>query len=336
VSCGWLSDAAARDPRLRIEVATSSHTVSRVTTPDGRAVVVKQVPRTAVEAGRDLRRELFVYRLANWVDAVAAALPVPVHLDEQHQVLVVESLDDGPSWPGPEEARSISHPGVAEALGAVMAGWHHATTDAGLWPSPAVGILHLPDALEDAVQGRSPSTRLLMEAFAADPELSGALGDVRRGWRDRCLIHGDIRRENWIAAPGTRGRVRLKVLDWELSGSGDPAWDLGSVLAEFVLDTVRDEPGQEAPSWTNRQVPRMRAFFRAYHTHEGLIDTLDARDRDHVVLCAVARLLHIACEWAELQTGPDAGPVGVGVARARALLRRRAELVALLMQRSAR
>ena len=136
-------------------MAASSHTVSRVTKADGRRVVVKQVPRHALDAGRDLRRELFVYRLANWIGEVAAALPRPVHIDEQRQVLVIESLDDGPSWPSPAAARSISDPGVAARLGAVMAGWHRATTDAGLWLSPALGILHLPDALEHAVQGRS-------------------------------------------------------------------------------------------------------------------------------------------------------------------------------------
>ncbi len=106
-------------------------------------------------------------------------MPRPVHIDEQRQVLVIESLDDGPSWPSPAAARSMSDPGVAARLGAVMAGWHRATTDAGLWPSPALGILRLPDALEHAVQGRSPVTRLLMESLAGDPELSGALRSAR-------------------------------------------------------------------------------------------------------------------------------------------------------------
>lgn len=330
-SCGWWTAAEAGDPRVRIEAATSSHTVFRVTTADGRRVVVKQVPRQALEAGRDLRRELFVYRLANWIGEVAAALPRPLHIDEQHQVLVIESLEDGPSWPGPAEAGSVSGPGVAARLGAVMAGWHRATTETGLWPSPALGVLHLPDALEHAVEGRAQATRLLMASLAGDPELSGALRSARDGWRDRSLIHGDIRRENWITAPGARGRLRLKVLDWELSGSGDPAWDLGSVVAEFVLDMVRDEAREDGG-----QVPRMRAFFRAYQAHGGLLEAGDAREWDHVLLCAVARLLHVACEWAELQTGPDAGPAPLVVARARALLRRRAELVALLTRRSPR
>jgi hypothetical protein len=327
-----LTYADVHDPSVRIEETASSHLVFRITAPDGRSVIVKQVPQRAAVAGRNLSRELFVYRLASWIPGVAAPLPAALHIDESHQVLVLESLGEASSWPVVEAVMSISNPKVAERLGVLMAGWHRATIDTALWPSPAFGILHLPDALSTAIEGRPPQTRLLMESIAADAELAGALRATRDRWHDRCLIHGDIRRENWIAARTRGNRSGLKVLDWELSGSGDPAWDLGSVLAEFVLETIR-EPGDDELAWTCAQVPRIRAFFRAYRRHDGLLDDRDVAEWDHVVLCSVARLLHVACEWADLQSDSDAGPVPAVIGRARVLLRTRAELIALLTAR---
>jgi aminoglycoside phosphotransferase (APT) family kinase protein len=310
-------------------MTASSHTVFRITAPDGRAVVVKQVPARAAVTGRSLSRELFVYRLANWIPGVAAALPAALHLDESRQVLVLESLGGDSSWPVVEPAVSIGNRAVAECLGGLMAGWHRATTDTALWPAPASGILHLPDALPDAIRNRPQTTRRLMESIATDAELAGALRAGRERWRDRCLIHGDIRRENWIGAHTGRRGLCLRVIDWELSGSGDPAWDLGSVLAEFVLENIRD-PGDHEAAWRSEDAPHIRAFFRAYRMHRGLLDPGNPAECEQVVLCAVARLVHIACEWADLQSDDDPGPVPAVIDNARLLLRSQPALVALL------
>lgn len=315
---------------MRVETTSSTHTLIRVVTADRRAVVVKQVPREAALAGRSLSHELFVYRLAKWIPAIAAALPEPIIIDETHQLLAVESLDSGSSWPGVNASPSISSPDLAERLGAIMAGWHQATQDTGLWPSPALGILEMPDALPVASAGRAHPTQLLMRRIAHDAELSITLRATRAAWRDRCLIHGDIRRENWIAVRNTQG-VDPKVLDWELSGSGDPAWDLGSVLAEVALDSVREQRVDDQ-GWSSDQENAVRNFFLAYVTHGGLLNAADPAESSHVVRCGVARLLHVACEWAELQPGVEDGPVPAVLAQARLLLRAESELIARLAE----
>ena len=314
-----------------MDETSSSHALVRVIAPDGRAAVVKQASPASVAAGRSLARELFVYRLGAWIPGVAAPLPEPVLLDEARQVIAIEALDTGVPWPDSTRTSSIASRGLAEQLGTLMAGWHRATTDTALWVSPASGILHLPDAVQHAAEGRPPATVNLMRLLADDPDLAGTLRHTRSRWRDRCLIHGDIRRENWILRRKGR-RAALHVIDWELSGSGDPAWDLGSALAEFVLDNVRGDPDQTVPL-TEAQEPRMRAFFAAYIGARGVLRPRRVEDWNHVVSCCVARLLHVACEWSDVQATVDGGPAARVVAHARDLLRRRPELVARLMSR---
>lgn len=322
-ACGWLSPADAQSPRTRIESASSSHVVFKVTAPDGRAAIVKQVPKAAALTGRSLRQELFVYRLARSVPELATALPEPVHIDEARQVLVVTAFD-GEAW-------SVSMPArvrAVEQLAVLMARWHRAMQDTGLWPSPALGILELPDALDVASADRAPSTQRLMASIAADRDLVATLRATRAAWQDRCLIHGDVRRENVLTG---RGRdTSVKVIDWELSGSGDPAWDLAGVLTEVTLDGLRQNRDTDL-EWSTGQRRVVRQFVRTYRASGGLVGAEAQPFWHHVASCAVARVLHVACEWAEMQQ-EHADPETSVLDAARDLLRRRSQIAAALVR----
>ena len=314
VSCGWLNPEAAA--QARVDTTSSSHIVCRVVAPDGRTAIVKQQGRHG--ARRGLERELFVYRLAHWLPDVAAAVPHSMLLDEKNQLLAIEPVGDVTTWPPrPTDLSEVSGAATGR-LGALMAGWHRVTQDLALWPSPAVGILHMPDALGEAAADRATATRQLMETIVEDEALSAVLRLTRQRWRDRCLVHGDLRRDNWFASDDGSS-VEVKVVDWELAGSGDPAWDLGSVVAEFVLDDVRREQNVFSPMHKNEDAP-LREFFGSYVDSGGLLRPKLRSEREHVIMCAVARLLHVACEWSEMQSTPTEGPAWDVVELARRLL----------------
>ena len=335
VKCGWLNDADV--PHARVERTTSSHDAFRVVAPDGRVMIVKHPGALALAGGRDLARELFVYRLAGWIPQLASTVPQAGLIDERNHVLVLESIGEFTAWP------PVLHDGiglsaqVAPGLGLLMAGWHGATQDLALWSSPASGILHMPDAVDHAAASRSLAAQELMRWIAADAELSGALRETRHRWRDRCLIHGDVRRENWIAEPRAAAHG-VKVIDWELSGSGDPAWDLGSVIAEAALEVVRnDEPEKNSElNWYPRQNRALEKFFGSYLENGGLLRARRLDDWLHVTLCTMARLLHVACEWAEMQPSLAIGPAPRVVELARLVLRQRREIASALRAAASR
>src|SRR6185503_14500397 len=65
----------------------------------------------------------------------------------------------------------------------------------------------------------------------------------------------------------------LRIVDWELAGSGDACWDVGSVLADYlslwrssVLLLDHRAPGQpvDVRCRLERMQPAMRAFWRTY------------------------------------------------------------------------
>jgi Ser/Thr protein kinase RdoA (MazF antagonist) len=330
LACGWLSRADAADPRLRIDSLTRSHRLVRVTAPDGRAVVVKQ-PMARATGGRDLSRELFVYRLAGWIPALAAALPATRHLDEQRQVLVVESLATGRQWPDETDLTPLPSPGVARQMGRAMAAWHRATANVPMASSLASGILHLPDTLAVATKDRSPSAARFMESIAADGQFTSALTEGAAMYRASCLIHGDIRPENWLVR--RQAPPALVVIDWEMSGLGDPAWDFASACAESILHAIRRSDAlADAPcGWPVETLPTLRDLVAGYQEVEQAALAGDA-DWARVTLFAGARLLHVASEWAEYPHNVDDGLVGQVTSQARRLLDARQPAAAALAE----
>ena len=48
------------------------------------------------------------------------------------------------------------------------------------------------------------------------------------------LVHGDVKWDNVVLDPHG-----MQLFDWELSGAGDPAWDLGSAVADTISRPAR-------------------------------------------------------------------------------------------------
>jgi thiamine kinase-like enzyme len=295
VACGWLADDEARSDKLRIELLSSSHALYKVITPHGRAVAIKQ--SQASINGRDLAREFYVYRLSNWIEEIADILPTPIIIDERRQTLVIDFLFNDSLVAN--HGSGLANTQVSQQLGQKMAKWHRATSKVALLPALSIGILHLPDALEIASATRPASTKKLMQMIAVDERLASILREAQSVYEDQCLIHGDIRCENWIFAH-TGKQAQLKIIDWEISGAGDPAWDVGSVLAHAVIEAFRC--GRllfHSPNIMQVLEPLIHNFLRAYTDSDGLADLGNKTVCRHVVLFMVARLLHIACEWAD-------------------------------------
>jgi aminoglycoside phosphotransferase (APT) family kinase protein len=329
VACGWLKASDKRDAALRMDAASSSHALFRVTAPDGRAAVVKQLTEKAAQRGRNLAREMFVYRLARWMPAIATLVPRPIVIDERRGLLVVESLASGPAWPDPSDVASVAS--VCHQLGKAMAAWHSSTNGLGAWPSLGAGVLGLPDSLDEARHDRPPSTQALMDSIAADEVLAGALREAGSAYSHRCLVHGDLRRENWIL-DRRNGSPSLKVFDWELSGTGDPAWDIGSFVAEAVLEQIREHRLARARSsvWPPAIEGPMKAFLRAYSSNNGLLDGRESKSWEMVTLCTVGRMLHVACECADCAADANCWPISDIVNSASALAANRRKAAAAL------
>jgi hypothetical protein len=287
--------------------------------PDGMAYVVKCVSEEAHAAGRSLAAELYTYRLASWRPELASVLPTAVHLDERRQLLALVAAPAGDLFPAQGPLPGFPSPDLAAALGRALATLHASTTNVPLLTVAACGVVHLPDTPQEErlIGTGSAAATAVVDAVVDDGELVTALRRAAASLRPRCLIHGDLKWDNAVLDRGPPADVKL--FDWELSGLGDPAWDVGAALADTATLTVRLHGLAALPAdpaqWLD---PALRALLAAYAGHTAAIDEPSAFAK-RVAGCWVARTIHLALECASSLDDPDHRLVQDLVAAARRL-----------------
>lgn len=148
----------------------------------------------------------------------------------------------------------------------------------------------------------------LIKMVQRSNSLCESLDHMYGSWKTEALIHGDLRWDNcsvFASAFGGRTRKRLRIIDWELAGIGDPAWDVGTVFSEYLGFWIRSAPisGATLPEQflkfakypLEKIQPALRAFWNSY------LRAADCRtDADDFLLRAVnytaARLIQTAFE----------------------------------------
>jgi Phosphotransferase enzyme family len=145
-------------------------------------------------------------------------------------------------------------------------------------------------------------------------EFCQLLDDLRRDWQADRLIHYDIKWDNWIifAQSSSRRRVRLKLVDWELAGLGDPCWDVGSVFSGYLSFWLSYIPitGGEPPDRflelsrypLERMQPALRSFWASYVQQMSLDSSIADQWLLRAVRYAAARLVQTAFEQMQRST----------------------------------
>jgi aminoglycoside phosphotransferase (APT) family kinase protein len=98
----------------------------------------------------------------------------------------------------------------------------------------------------------------------------------------------------------------IKVVDWELAGLGDPAWDVGALFGEYLGFWLLSIPitGERPPEQfldmaqfpLSRIQPALGAFWRSYKGQRGFSEEEGAQFLWRAVAYAACRLLQTAFE----------------------------------------
>jgi Phosphotransferase enzyme family len=297
------SDAAVDGAVL--EDCSRSHALTFATLPDGSAWVVKRCSDEAHAAGRSLAAELYAYRLASWRPALASVLPAAVHLDERRQVLVLQAAPAAHLYPAQCLLPGFPGPALAAALGSVLARLHGATAGVPLATVAACGVLALPDAApeERHLGSESAAAEAVADEVVADAALAPALRAAAARLAPSCLVHADVKWDNAVLDPGPPAAVRL--FDLELSGHGDPAWDVACALADTALLPVRLRGAAALPATATAWVgDDGRALLGAYAAGAGAAAT-GTEFAERVTGCWTGRAVHLALECASAVETPD-------------------------------
>jgi hypothetical protein len=225
---------------------------------------------------RELLREAAVYAMVrDRCPATVAHLPRHVQWDADAGELEMEAV------PGGDLASLVTgggmlDPGMAAEVGRVVGGFHAEAGNLGddeapasVWLRHGIGVDRPTPAYLRLLSGGQVG---LLKALQRSQELQAHLAALAPP-SGGDLVHGDLRWENVLVAPGA-APPGVWLVDWEMGGSGERAWDVGCFAASGVSAWLASIPAvpHAAPSRLAAEaglpmdaiVPGLDTFWDAY------------------------------------------------------------------------
>jgi hypothetical protein len=273
-------------------------------------------------------REAACYKLASRHSELAglSALMPRLHLfDSAHGILVLELLEDAETLWEHHLRRQCFPEAIAALQGERFGRFHrHAekfqakVEESGLFARQLPWILSFHQANPQYLSQMSQGNQQLLGILKQYPELTGALDELRRSWKVRLLIHGDIKWENLMLCRKNGPDADLKVIDWEMADLGDECWDLGSVLQAYLtfwifmlpLDTASLEAATASTPFRPEQLKAaLGTFWRSYAMARGLDHQASRKMLRRSLACGAARMVQTAYE--SIQSSKKMTPHGL-------------------------
>jgi Phosphotransferase enzyme family len=256
VQRGFLGPLPSDDIR-----AVSARDVSRrnrnfaITQDSGPSFLLKH--GSGIQRARSVALEAKLYNFFGQLDQaelLTGHVPRCHYFDSANSVLLLEFDPRGQNlWEYHLRRGNFSRT-LARALGNTLGVIHRVTTLASLSAELLDGLpelrssdipsLHRPSA--EFRRDVRTGARRLIEEIESLPRLCRRLDTMRDDWSISSLIHRDLKWDNCVAypRPGSRRKTRIRIVDWELGGLGDPCWDTASVISDYLLFWLHSLPLQ--------------------------------------------------------------------------------------------
>lgn len=165
--------------------------------------------------------------------------------DSKKNLLIIELLKDGKNLQERYVRTSRFSLKDAENIGVILGTLHHLTkikTNKNyqhIFKSQKQPrfLSHLRNPNIQIFQYSSSASLQLLKIIQQNQEFRRYLDEFNNMWMQECLIHSDVKLENFVVGSGklyTKKNNKIKLVDWELASIGDPAWDIGSVFSSYL------------------------------------------------------------------------------------------------------
>ena len=306
LSLGFVKPRSVIEEELTIVDVSRRNSVFLATTRAGPTFVVKQA---VAENQPGLANEAAVLRLLAGAPELAPHVPRVVHEEPAGACIVLSTPPGARDW---TDRRGRVPRTPARVLGHVLASLHQLTDDVPQ-RARAVPDLLVPEPSYELVVNLSEGAREVLAHIQTSAYLQGRLDALRAADRPKALVHADLRWENCLSLPAapTKRRTRLLIVDWELAGRGDPAFDVATVVASYLRSWFTSIPMVEAaaPARLMAAATRpLRSFRPAIHAFWSEYTRCSPRPPSlrRVVELAAVPLLETAIERSQPRSAPSA------------------------------
>lgn len=260
---------------------------------DNRQLLIKQERKINHDFGfHELFNEWLFHQLLEKfpvignIGAIASSL---LHFDQENSILVRSYLSEYVELERFYQQSSIFPTEIASAIGTTLAGLHRATFNkreyrdfmstapAGQFRynfyNPVQGLPSINPETFGIIPTEALQFHLLYQRYET---LESAIADLAYQWQPCCLTHNDLQLNNILVHSRWQqlDNCLIRLIDWEACGWGDPAFDLGTLLASYLsiwLSSLVVDPTLELEESLNLAMiplevlqPSLLALIRAY------------------------------------------------------------------------
>ncbi|MCC5668093.1 aminoglycoside phosphotransferase family protein [Nostoc sp. CHAB 5784] len=225
-----------------------------VTLADNRKLLIKQERNVNNKdaAPHELFQEWLFHQLLQQFPVlgnISAIAPLVVHFDQENSILVRNYLGDYLELATFYHNNGIFPQEIATAIGTTLAGLHRATYNRREYKdfmatapqgefrygfyNPAQGV----ESIGPEIFGTVPTDALKFYLLYQQSEsLESAIADLAYDWNPCCLTHNDLKLNNILVHSRWEklDNCLIRLIDWEACSWGDPAFDLGTLLASYL------------------------------------------------------------------------------------------------------
>ncbi len=246
--------------------------------------------------------------------ASAAGAPECLDYDRNARIMVTRFIPDSETLEERSTRMGEIDRRAAVALGTRLGGFHLNSSLARLRKSSGQHCGSGAQLLAYSVQDRAwivskqwnPEQAAVWQVMHHFEPFVNLLRAAVRGRRIDGFMHGDLKGSNILVFEDGAREIDVAMIDWDLAGEGDTAWDTGTVIQGFVLSWILSLSGEalgkagrqdsETGEVLRKNWPAIRAFWESYCAHRKLDVDAQREFLCRTVVCAALALVQSAIE----------------------------------------
>ncbi len=224
-----------------------------LTLPDTRKLLIKQERhnqegKTAGEFLNEWRIQEFLQTFPE-LSYLRPWMPEVLHFEAEHSIIVFSYLDDYLDLADFYGKEKIFPTQIVEAIATVLATIHRATFNRqeyqeffsakpnNLSPAHVPNWIRSIERIEPEIFGHIPADGLkFFKLYQRYESLRQAMRELANVFQPCCLTHNDLKLNNILLHTNWEQESPniVRLIDWERSCWGDPAFDLGTLIASYM------------------------------------------------------------------------------------------------------
>jgi hypothetical protein len=238
----------------KIELKSAKNFNLLISLPDDRQLLVKQERHD--QNGKTLGEFIDEWRIHDFcqqfpeINHLRASLSEAIHFDSENSIIVFNYLNEYQDLAESYAQEQEFPPEISQVVGTTIAAIHRLTIDNKNYQKFFENSLKSPnitkglDRITPEIFGKVTADGLrFFSLYQRYDNLGKAIAELNQNFTPCCLTHNDLKLNNILLSLNWETEIEdklsgnkniIRLIDWERGSWGDPANDLGTIIASYL------------------------------------------------------------------------------------------------------